>query len=157
MSRPTPWIEDAVTVQYWFVETGHKKNTLRFHFEVTNNTKKDWSIDEHSKITVFTMTEGGNLRGGPVTESILYLDLPVFLPAGETGLITITFPAEYPGKPLKAGATAKERKDHRKIVERWFAKTPVRGFVVFDSANHYKVRMLGGWHKSEESESNEQQ
>lgn len=153
MSRPTPWIEDAITAEYSHVRPTGKKNRLLFYFDLTNNTKRDWSIDKYSKTTAFYMEKDGSLLDAVDHES------PIFLPAGETYRIWLNFSAEYPGERLKASATREQRITYDKEIERWFTKewSEVHGFVLFDSANHYKVRMVGGWHKSEKSENNKQQ
>ncbi len=152
MSRPIPWIEDAITAKYSHV-LPTRKNRLTFYFDLTNHTKRDWSIDEDSETTSFYMHKYGSLVGNVDHER------PIFLPAGETSRIWIISSTKYPGEPLKASATNEQHRAYVKEVERWFTKewAHIHGFVLFDSANHYKVRMLGGWHKSEESESNEKQ
>ncbi len=95
------------------------------------------------------MLEDGNLAGDMDHER------PIFLPAGETSRIWLTYSESYPGEPLKASATRDQKRTYVDKVERWFTKewSSIHGFVLFDSANRYKVRMVGGWAKRKESDS----
>ncbi len=146
IERPKPWNNTAITAQYDEVGIEGEKNTFVFYYTLQNNTKKDYSMSEYSEIPIFArLADEERLSGSPSSEWLTY-DKLVFIPAGHKIRFAVHLQYPYPESPKKS-ASREEKKEFRKKAEQYVSEEfrNLDGFVLFDKAFHYEIRLNRGW------------
>lgn len=154
-NRPESWNTKAITAEYDGVDTEGEKNTLVFYYTLHNNTKKDYTISEYSKIPIFAKFDDERLSGNHSVPWLTY-DKPLFIPAGHKIRFLLHLKSTYP-KNYNKDVPREEQKNFRKKIEKYLGeKYPnLDGFVLFDKSDHYEIRLPRGWEIADSEDSTE--
>ncbi len=145
-SQPAPWNTRAITATYDTVYTEGEKNSLVFSYTLTNNTGKDWRIEDHDKVIIFATLKDEGRLSGQETSDLLSVDKPLFVPPGHKVRFPVHLKGATPHK-LKDNPPTNERKEYRARVASYVSKdlSNLDGFVIFDEKNRYQISLPAGW------------
>jgi hypothetical protein len=139
-SRPTPpkpWNTTAIVAKNspgFSVSDDGKM--IEFTYALENAGRSDYRIDSASDIEILGRLKDGTLSE-PLPDTVRRLDLPVFVPAGQRAVISLS--VAFANMPTRDSADT-DAAFHERI--RGYLRENadnVGGFVIFDSTNRYEI------------------
>jgi hypothetical protein len=111
---------------------------VEFTYAVENATSLDYEITSDEAIKVIARYTDGTLSA-PLPKEVRHLDLPVFIPSKEKGVLTLSVAlSEIP----KRRASETDEQYHERL--RAYCEEQIGGvanFVLFDEANRYQINL----------------
>jgi hypothetical protein len=141
-SRPTPpkqWNSGALVAKGPPAFSASKDaKKLQFQYAVEHTTSDDYQVDSGYQVKILYKGRDGSFSK-PLTDEIDHLKLPIFIPAKQTGAITLEL--ALAGVPTQDAAET-EAAYHERV--RAYCEDHLRvvsGFVLFDEVNKYQVNL----------------
>jgi hypothetical protein len=146
--REKPWNRTAITAEYDGLRTEGADHRLSFRYTLSNNTDRDFHIDDSSSVQLAARLKDKNsllFTGGRESGK---LDLPVFLPEHSRVRLTVHLPFHFISVDPEEGSDD-ERHDWETTVTQFVTKKypNLGGFVILDSAKRYEIDLPSGWEK----------
>jgi hypothetical protein len=130
---PKPWNTAALTVSESpaLLSYGSERHIF-LRYNVRNHTDNDYSIDKTQRLRVMGKYPDGSLTN-PLEDAFVATELPVFIPAQHTGMITLEI------KEAVTRGTKLSDDDYHEQLRARLNEYPFDGFAVFDEENRYKI------------------
>jgi hypothetical protein len=135
---PKPWDTNALVVVGPPGFGSYPDTDYHFYltYSVRNTTLRDWSLESSSNLRLVSQLGDGSLSN-PISNENVRVRTPTFIPANQTGTITLHFMAgEYPKQLNTESSEAFHERLRKQLNE---AYPSMKGFVLFDDANRIQV------------------
>lgn len=137
------WNASAIVASFKSVRLEGKKCTVVFDYVLENRTEKDLELRSATDFKIFAETKSRVLMP-PFSEEMLSVNTPIYVPSHHKQLVIL-----HLGLPLGSLASSPaDDDDAREAAIKAELRTRVKnlgGFVIFDEANRYEIRLPVDW------------
>lgn len=112
---------------------------VEFNYSVQNNTDDDYKIESAESLKVLVRFTDGSVSE-PVTTEAASVKLPVFLPAKETGALSLVIQQSVPTKTERE-TDEDYHEQLRSYLEKQWSRDKLAGFVLYDETNRYELNL----------------
>jgi len=136
---PRPWNDKALIVKEppGFGPSSEDK-TVYFSYSVQNDTAADYAVENVQQLRILAITLDDSLSS-PIDEEHLVLRTPIFIPSHQKGTITVRLKVLDAPEQNKSESDDAYHERLRQYLNDHIAG--VRGFVLFDETNRYRINL----------------
>ena len=137
---PKPWNVSALVASDTpgFGVNSGKEPSISLHYSVRNMTAFDYSIERPESLRVTVLAEDDTLSQ-PLEGNFIVVNGPIFIPAHQTGSISLTLEGIIPVAQTAAQSNDEYHEQVRQLLNEAIKGT--KEFEVFDEVNHYQIKL----------------
>lgn len=150
-NRDIPWSSQAISAEFdsTIIDQDDNSKKITFVYILSNNSDKDWNVNEHTKISLFGKLAKQNSLSGDGSSPLWDFHRSIFLPSGQRIRFEIKSKIPFDGDVPSRESDEVEKKRHQENIAAQLNKIAgnLDGFVMYDHSNRNQITFPSGWKK----------